>query len=225
MRAGLAVGLTLCLFAACLVMQPATAEAGTQCKCKQHKAEAEADGTCSRTESSSYCTLKFSATPPQYREVFVDFLTQVESELFGQKVFSKDVVESLGFAYDTPPINWSVEDLIARLPLLFAISQRHIAGDHGSPGLDTNNYPFRNATLEVVKFVTDNADRILFGWTDPSTMDDGSGDSWSNNGILSYVSYGCIEVRLSDEVETMVKTRFSLGGYDCRDTEPDLYRQ
>ena len=55
---------------------PTFAEEGTKCKCISHQAEAEATGTCSRTEDDTYCTLVFTTTQPKE---YNDFVTRLQS--------------------------------------------------------------------------------------------------------------------------------------------------
>jgi len=87
----------------------------TECRCEQHPARAEANGTCSRTEDTKYCDLAFSTTPPaEYREFVV-------------RLSKMNIIEprkALQFAFETPPEQWSKNDLDTILPALFAISQR-----------------------------------------------------------------------------------------------------
>ncbi len=77
-----------------------------------HQAEAEATGTCSRTEDDTYCTLVFTTTHN-------DFVTLLQS--LG---LEKDPREALQIAYKYPPNNLNAEQLKGILPVLFAISQR-----------------------------------------------------------------------------------------------------
>lgn len=201
------------------------AHAGTKCDCKRHNAEAEASGTCSRTEDDSYCTLKFSATPRAYRRVFADFLQQVESEVrwqTNQDFRISDVDAALNFSWRTPPFDWEAPHIRQYLPVLFAISQRETISDDRRPGLSDHNYRFRQTTFDVTTFIVESTDAILQGWQDRDTMSDRAIAIELHNRVRATVSYGCIQVNL-EGVETMVKTAFSLGGYGCTDTDPELY--
>ena len=220
---GLLLGTLFLLF----TLMVSVAEAGTSCKCKRHKAEAEASGTCSRTEDSNYCTLKFSATPPEHRQAFIEFLQEVENNVgrgSRDNIISKDVDRSLNFAFATPPADWRAKDIRSHLPLLFAISQRNVYSDDASGGLSSDSYRFRDTTFQVTDFIFRNAEEILELWSNDNTLTT-STNFQQIGGVDAAVSYGCIQVIffLSTEVRTMVKTRFSLGGYFCDDTTPNLY--
>ena len=205
-----------------LTMPLHTTRAGTLCKCRNHSAEAEANGTCSRTEDKKYCTLKFSATPPSYRDVFVEFIEEINT-IGLQVTISTDVVEALRFAFTTSPDHWDEDTIRHFLPLLFAISQREIyTEDPDQLGLSDSNYHFRDTTFSVARFIDANAEDILKYWGDTSTLVSNV-DLHNYGGVSATISYGCIQLRFDDGVETMVKTRFSLGGYFCTDTDPYLY--
>ena len=199
------------------------AQAGTSCKCRRHNAEAEATGTCSRTEDSKYCTLKFSATPPGYREVFVEFIDQVNDEIGPQVPISTDVNETLNFAFRTRPSDWDEAQLRHHLPLLFAISQREIYDEYRDrQGLSHVNYRFRTTTFRVARLIDENARQIMENWRDEDSLGSPVYTQYFNYAEAE-ISYGCIQLNFGDGVETMVKTRFSLGGYFCTDTDPELY--
>ena len=200
------------------------AQAGTSCKCVQHKAEAEARGTCSRTEDSSYCTLKFDATPLLYREAFVKFLDEVQDSIDVRVPISTDIDAVLDFAFLTLPSQWTENDIRQYLPVLFAISQRSIfAGRNSRPGLDSSSYPFRETTFAVAAFIDRAAPKLVGPWTDDMTLGTEVEYRSMDRDVEAAISFGCIQLRFSNGVETMVKTKFSLGGYDCTDTDPSLY--
>ena len=219
--------LYLAVFAICILVAT-DANAGTRCNCRYHSAEAEADGTCSRTEDSSYCTLAFSATPLAYRDVFVKSLvdvTNIVSQRIEQEIpISTNVDETLGFAFETPPEAWGPENLKKHLPLLFAMSQRDIfkEGRSAREGLNADNYYFREATIEVTAFIFENADQIAKQWSNKESLAGGAKFEQVGN-HEAIISYGCIEVHIGTAIYTMVKTKFSLGGFSCSDTDPELY--
>lgn len=225
--------LLMACFAMVCVLQFVPVEAGTKCSCDQHKAEAEAAGTCSKTETSSKCSLKFSSTPRIYRQLFVEYLAQFDRivrERYDRVRISTDVDASLTFAFTTPPGQWSELDIVSHLPLLFAMSQRpsYADGDtrYARPELDFDRYDFA-VTERVVTFIVKHANEILQRWSDRNTLyDDTNFESFSfGDDAQAAVSFGCLQLRFDgDVIETMVKTRFSLGGYNCTDTDPDVYQ-
>lgn len=163
----------------------------TTCDCKQHSADAEASGTCSRTEDESNCTLSFTSTPPEAYEEFV-------SRLQGLGV-KWDPREALRLVSRRPPEDFSGM-LFELMPPLFAISQR----TH-----------FREATprmLEAVRAIESsvNADRIRSRFV----QRDGQATTIDEGNAVWIVSYGCANLRLSD-IEFMIKTRWSPRLFDC----------
>ena len=156
----------------------------------------------------------------------MDFLEAVQAEVRWQTSeefeISLDVDDALRFSWRAQPFEWEESHIRHYLPVLFAISQRETFSDDPRSGLSNENYRFRQATFEVTKFIVENTYEILDGWRDPGTMYDNAIVFQSHDGVQATVSFGCIEVDLG-EVDTMVKTTFSLGGYGCTDTDPDLY--
>ena len=107
--------------------------------------------------------------------------------------------------------------------MLFAISQRHaFLNDKRRPGLSDVEYRFRETTFDVATFIAKNADTILGVWKKKGTMNHNATKLSNSDGVPGIANYGCIQLGFGD-VETMVKTRFSLGGYKCTDTDPGLY--
>ena len=106
LRSSATFGISVGTVSVLLIIGLVDANAGTMCKCERHKAEAEANGTCSRTEDSRYCTLAFSATPKAYRKVFRNFLSEVKKEVKKRTKqdmsISTNVDETLMFAFSYP---------------------------------------------------------------------------------------------------------------------------
>jgi hypothetical protein len=168
---------------------PSFAEDGTKCKCISHPAEAEALGTCSRTEDDKYCTLVFTTTP---QEEYDDFKKRLQS--FNLMI---DPREALKMAYNTPPNEFRDDQLKEILPILFAISQR----TH-----------FQNLTPHIAKLFSTNLKEIFGPYK-------GRGKSVKKINVGNFnaiISYGCIELR-QNKIFTMVKTRWSNAEFFCDD--------
>lgn len=52
----------IALAAVVALLSPLDIASAKTCKCEQHKAEATAESSCSRTESTDYCTISFSSS-------------------------------------------------------------------------------------------------------------------------------------------------------------------
>ena len=158
----------------------------TTCECKQHSAEAEAAGTCSRTEDKSSCTLSFTSSPP---EAYSDFVSRLKDLGINQ-----DPREALNLTFERPP-EFYRRELLDLLPALFAVSQRT---------------DFRNATATMLKTVqsvanTTDAKTIMDAFSEKNGADP---ETLSLGNATWLVSYGCVSVT-AGELEFMVKTRFS----------------
>ena len=166
-----------------------TAEAGTKCKCEKHPAEAEAIGTCSRTEDPNYCTLVYTTTPEEEYKAFVDRLQKLG--------LREDPRQILRMAYEVPPQKFGADLLRNTLTILFAISQRR---------------HFQDVTPEVAKAFKQPINEIQQAYQK-------EGKSVTKSKIGSFdaiISYGCIELRRGNLV-TMVKTRWSKANFFCND--------
>ena len=168
---------------------PTFAEEGTKCKCISHQAEAEATGTCSRTEDDTYCTLVFTTTQPKE---YNDFVTRLQS--LGLEI---DPREALQIAYKYPPNNLNAEQLKGILPVLFAISQR----TH-----------FQYLTPEITKIFSGDISQIF----EPYRKEGKSVIKTNVGNFNATISYGCMELSRG-KVFTMVKTRWSKAEFFCDD--------
>ncbi|MEO3428482.1 hypothetical protein AAFN88_06460 [Pelagibius sp. CAU 1746] len=163
----------------------------TTCECKQHPAEAEAAGTCSRTEDKDNCTLSFTSTPP---EAYKDFVSRLQGLGIEQ-----DPRQALDQAFKMPP-EFYRDGLYQLLPALFAVSQRT---------------KFQDATPIMLKAVQNVAES-----DDAATIKDifankgADPKQGSAGGVAWLASYGCVSLKF-DGFEFMVKTRFSQRVYFC----------
>ncbi|WP_149907425.1 hypothetical protein [Mesorhizobium sp. SARCC-RB16n] len=67
------------LATAVAVVAPTERASAKTCKCEQHHSEATGDGSCSRSESASYCTITFSGTAASSNG-FLEFWKASDSE-------------------------------------------------------------------------------------------------------------------------------------------------
>jgi hypothetical protein len=173
----------------------ATSGHATECKCRQHPAEAESDGTCSRTEDPNYCTLRFRTTPPGEYEEFVERLRKIG--VGAPKV-------SLQFANSKPPQAWGPKEIEQLLPALFAMSQRTQFQDQTARIAEAIRQASKNENF--VKFFASadqNAIKLKLGDFDAT------------------VSLGCVELnRGADRFYSMVKTPSSKSRFFCDDFQP-----
>jgi hypothetical protein len=175
----------------CLVSASAFA---TKCRCKQHAADAEANGTCSRTEDEKLCTLTFTATPPQEYEQFKSRLKELG--------LTDDPHDILRQAYEKAPDTYSDKDkfITDDLPILFAISQRE---EH-----------FQPRTKEILEVIRANKLEIQKVFTSPDfkyKSKDGKIGQFD-----AVISYGCIELS-AGKFSSMVKTRWAGSNKLCND--------
>src|SRR5215469_15284067 len=91
-----------------------TSAFATKCQCKQHPADAEANGTCSRTEDEKRCTLTFTATSPEEYQEFLSRLKKLG--------LVDDPHYILWLTYQYPPETYPDKFVVDDLPVLFAIS-------------------------------------------------------------------------------------------------------
>jgi hypothetical protein len=164
----------------------------TKCRCKQHAADAEADGTCSRTEDEKLCTLTFTATPPQDYEQFKSRLKNLG--------LTDDPHDVLRQTYEKTPDTYSDRFITDDLPILFAISQRE---EH-----------FRPRTKEILEAIRADKEKIkgVFANIDfkHKFKDDKIGQ------FDAVISYGCIELS-AGKFSSMVKTRWAESNKLCND--------
>ena len=180
----------LCLIAFLSALITAYAEAGTKCKCETHLAEAEATGTCSRTEDKNYCTLVFTTTPQTEYQVFVNRLRKLG--------LNDDPRKILEMAYKMPPQSFNEKLLRQALPILFAISQRTY---------------FQEVTADIAKAFGKQPLKEIQG----AYQKEGTSVIKTKLGPFNAtVSYGCIELKRGD-LATMVKTRWSKAEFFCHD--------
>lgn len=164
----------------------------TTCKCRQHPAQAEASGTCSRTEDKSSCTLTFTATTP---EEYARFVRELRS-------YGLDEIDphlALDFAMRSRPEEWKIQGLAKVLPVLFAISQREIFVDVTPKVFEA----FKSNCTQDACSVFEHAFRLS-----GQTVEKDFGE------FKASVSYGCIELQRGD-LYTMVKTRWSPRRFFC----------
>lgn len=171
------------------VAQSVTAQT-TQCKCRQHPSEAEATGTCSRTEDPSYCTLKFTTTTPEEYREFVSRL---------KRIGIGPPRDALRFAFQNPPENWSDSDIAAVLPPLFAVSQRTAFQDE-TARIGQNLQEAAKNNEFVIAFVKSEREAVEIRLKD----------------YRATVSRGCVELQ-RDKLFTMVKTRWAESMFYCDD--------
>jgi hypothetical protein len=168
---------------------PAVTFGAAKCACRQHSAEAEGPTLCSRTENRRICEIAFSATPEHERR---ELLTRLEG--MGLRV---EPDRALEFVAQSPPKEWTLEDIRAKLPVLFAISQKRRFGD---------------ATEMVTSFIRRYADAIHRGISTPG------------NQVIQHdfaeasmtASYGCLEIG-RESFFTMVKSQYSQRPFYCDD--------
>jgi hypothetical protein len=168
----------------------------TECKCRQHKSEAEAGGTCSRTEDAQYCTLRFSSTTEAEYKAFTDALAKIGMEVMPR--------EALQFAFERPSKEWDQTALQKMLPPLFAVSQRTLFREQTAI--------VATALRDALKQGSPTASRISEAWR-------GYGPKVARLDVPPFqatVSAGCIELRRA-EFSTMVKTRWSETRFFCDD--------
>jgi hypothetical protein len=177
-----------------IIMASLHAQAGTKCKCERHSADAEANGTCSRTEDTAYCTLAFTATPAEDYDAFVDRLEKMGLELNPRYVLNE--------AWKRPPESFSDDELVKALPVLFAISQR----EH-----------FREITPEIAKiFSSKDYHKNIASLLGAYRTNSQSVTKIEVGPFIAVVSYGCMELR-NNNIITMVKTRWALSEFFCSD--------
>ena len=162
----------------------------TRCPCRHHPAEAEAEGTCSRTEEPKWCTLAFSATSEEEYTKLVNRLKQ-----FNFQVTPRD---ALRVSWEVPPEKWAAWDYLAAL---FIISQKWEG--------------FKKQSEEVLEAISKEVrPEALKYFGDHELM---SKATKINIGRFeAIISYGCIELR-RDDFYTMVKLRFSQAINYCDD--------
>jgi hypothetical protein len=165
---------------------------GTKCKCKQHPADAEASGTCSRTEDEKLCTLTFTATPLQEYEQFKTRLKALG--------LTDDPHAVLRAAYEQEPKAYSDTFITEDLPILFAISQRE---DH-----------FQPRTAEILKAIRANKDKIKSAFMNPDFKYKATSGDISQ--FKAVISYGCIELSVG-QFSSLVKTRWAESNKLCDD--------
>jgi hypothetical protein len=168
-----------------------TAAHSTQCKCRQHNADAEANGTCSRTEDEKRCSLCFTTTTPEEYRRFVSQLQNLGLKTDPREVLSK--------AAQMPPESHGSLFVSEYLPILFSISQRVY---------------FEDRTPQIVKAIRSNQKVIEEILLNPEYKRRAVKQQLSN--FDATISYGCVEIK-EGNFYSMVKTRWSEGVFFCND--------
>ena len=174
------------------VMAEGGAAQTTPCKCQQHPAEAQATGTCSRSEDQSYCTLEFTTNTQEGYEQFV-------SRLKGMGIGSP--LEALRFADEHPPESWNPDDIKTYLPALFAVSQR-------------TRFQERTSSIANAIRESSQSNSQLFGAF--TAKGKRVAQQFQIGDFSAVVSYGCVELN-QPSFHSMVKTRWSEAGVFCSD--------
>ncbi len=173
-----------------MLLVPASAYA-TKCHCRQHKADAEANGTCSRSEDETRCTLTFTTTPPKEYDEFVARLRKLN--------LTADPREVLRDAFAKPPEAYGEKFVPEYLPILFSISQRTY---------------FLERTPQIVKVIRENKNKIERVFLNPEFKRKAVREK-----LLPFeaiMSYGCIEIK-DGSFYSMVKTRWAEANLFCDD--------
>lgn len=178
------------MFLLLLVVSANVTAQTTQCKCRQHPSEAEASGTCSRTEDPNYCTLKFSTTTPQE---YLEFVSRLSKDGIGPPR------DALVFASQNAAQNWKPSDIATHLPSLFAVSQRTTFQDQTARVAVEIREAAKNETF-IGAFVNGKREATVIRLKE----------------FEATVSLGCVELR-RDKLFTMVKTQWSEAKFFCND--------
>jgi len=180
----------------------------TSCKCKQFPSEAEAEGTCSRTEDKQSCTMSFTSTTPEEYEKLKNLLTDLGKAKLDVAVVEPH--EAIAITRDTKPEDYSDKMLLSLLPSMLAISQRTTFSD-----LIPAMFDLIAAARKEEKF-----DDIFRVFANPT----GEPERISFAGATAIVSYGCIDITVetlrTDAMERgnlsmMMKTRWSPRQFFC----------